>query len=231
MKHMPIKQALAVVLVVGAAILPSTAHAAPARTSVDDIGRMIAKSLTNVSSFQVVFDSGSGTGAAAAASKERITEYFVRHGAGFSMYAVFKGHGQTMTMVDTGKHLCQRRGDSGAWNCNFPTSLALSYFSNLDIVKAYKSSGTVLRDITASGTKTIQGQSCQGYNFTATTSLIHFTAHGTYWFSSASGRIVELTEVGSIVVSNASAPIVSTSTVVYSRWNDPSIKIPTVPAS
>jgi len=233
MQHRTFKRAAqwAAFVLVAAAIVPARSQAAPARTTVADIGRMIARSLVNVSSFQVVFDSSSTTpGSAGTASKAHFSEYFVRRGAGFSMYATFTAGGQTATMVDTGKHVCQRRGNNGTWNCNFPTSLATSFFANIDVEKAYKQSGTVLRDITSAGTKTIQGQSCAGYNFTATTNAIKFTAHGTYWFSTATGRVVEIAEVGSLVVAGSRAST-SRSTVVYSRWNDPTIKIPAVPAS
>ncbi len=224
-----VSRRLGVMLAVAVLLSPSLAHAAPARVTLTDLGRMIVKSLAGASSFQVMLDTSSGAGASS--SRQHITEYFVRRGNGFVVYAQLTMNGKTSTMVDTGKHLCMRPSTTSAWNCTYPTSLATRFLSSTDIANTLKSSGTSMQNITDAGAKTVQGQSCLGYNFTAISKLIHFTGHGVYWFSTATGRIVEMTEVGSIAVTAGTRGVVSTTTVVYSRWNDPSIKLPAVPAS
>ena len=88
-----------------------------------------------------------------------------------------------------------------------------------------------MKDIVAAGAKTVQRQPCFGYNFTSATAALHLTAHGTLWFSAATRRVVEMTEVGLMRITAGSRPMATSSTTVYSRWNDPTIKLPAVPAS
>ena len=118
-----------------ATLLPLHASAAPARISLADLGTMITKSLEGVRSFQVVIDSTSG-----ATSRQRITMDLVRRGAGFVGYSETTVNGQTMTMVDTGKHMCVRRSAGSAWNCQYPTSLA----TELSLYDRYRQSFSVL---------------------------------------------------------------------------------------
>ena len=218
---------------VAVAISPATARAAAARITAVDLAALMAKSLAGVQSFQVVNDSRSthATASPGGVMKLHMVMVFVRQGKALTVSVQSTTDGKQATLVYTGTRVCVQQGAHAAWNCNLPVSYAKGFQANMDPIQAMKDSGARMTGIAALGAKTIQGQSCDGYSFTTTLESVKYQGHGSIWFSSASGRLVEVTSVGSMALTSGSAAIVTTGTVVYSRWNDPSLKIAAVPGS
>jgi hypothetical protein len=219
-------------LLLGAAVLalPAQTHAAPAQITGNDLGALVTKSLAGVHSFQVVLDSISTHASASPGGvmKSHMVIVYLHQGNHFAMSMQSTNDGKWTAVVYTGTRVCMQRSEHGSWNCNVPLSYAKGYLANLDPVKAMKESGMTMTAVSSAGTKTIQGQSCTGYTYSESMQSIHYTGHGTLWFSSATGRVVEGTAVGSLQAVPGSAAMVTTSTEVYSRWNDPSLKLPAV---
>ena len=218
---------------VAIAVVPATARASAARITAADLAALMAKSLAGVQSFQVVNDSRSthATGSPGGVMKLHMVMVFVRQGKAITLSVQSNTDGRQSTMVYTGTRLCVQQDAHATWNCNLPVSYAKGFQANMDPIEAMKDSGARMTGISALGAKTIQGQSCDGYSFTSTLQSIHYQGHGSIWFSSATGRLVEVTSVGSMVLTAGSAAMVTTGTVVYSRWNDPSLKLAAGPAS
>lgn len=218
---------------VAVAISPATAGASSARITAGDLAALMAKSLAGVQSFQVVNDSRSthATASPGGVMKLHMVMVFVRQGKALTLSVQSTTDGKQSTMVYTGTRLCVQRGAHATWNCNLPVSYAKGFQANMDPIQAMKDSGTKMTAIAALGAKIILGQSCDGYSFTSTLQSIKYQGHGSIWFSSSTGRLVEVTSVGSMALSSGSAAMVTTGTVVYSRWNDPSLKIAAIPAS
>lgn len=218
---------------VAVAISPATARAASARITAADLAALMAKSLVGVQSFQVVNDSRSthATASPGGVMKLHMVMVFVRQGKALTLSVQSTTDGKQSTMVYTGTRICVQQDAHAAWNCNLPVSYAKGFQANMDPIQAMKDSGTRMTGIAALGAKTIQGQSCDGYSFTSTLQSVKYQGHGSIWFSAATGRLVEVTSVGSMALTSGSAAMVTTGTVVYSRWNDPSLKLAAVPTS
>ena len=218
---------------IAVAIAPATTHASAARITRGDLAAMMAKSMAGVQSFQVVNDSRSthATASPGGVMKLRMVMVFVWQGKVLTLSVQSTTDGKQSTMVYNGTRLCVQQDARATWNCNLPVSYAKAFQANMDPIQAMKDSGTSMTGIAALGAKTIQGQSCDGYSFTSTLQAIHYTGHGSIWFSSATGRLVEVTSVGSMTLTAGGAAMVTTGTVVYSRWNDPSLKLAVGPAS
>ena len=218
---------------IAVAIAPATAHASAARITSGDLAALMAKSLAGVQSFHVVNDSRSthATVSPGGVMKLHMVMVFVRQGKTLTLSVQSTTDGKQSTMVYTGTRLCVQQDAHAAWNCNLPVSYAKGFQANMDPIQAMKDSGTRMTGIAALGAKTMQGQSCDGYSFTSTLQSIHYQGHGSIWFSSATGRLVEVTSVGSMALTAGSAAMVTTGTVVYSRWNDPTLKLAAIPAS
>jgi len=215
------------------AISPSPTQASAARMTSANLGALMAKSLVGMRSVQVVNDSISTHAATSPGGvmKLHMVMVFVRQAKGFTMSMQSIVNGKQVAFVYTGTHACVRQDLHGAWNCNLPFSYVKGYLANMDPVQAMKDSGTIIAGIAAVGAKTIQGQACNGYSFTTTLSSVHYHGRGVIWFSSSTGRLVEATSVGSMTVVAGSAAMMTTGTVVHSRWNDPTLKLPAVPVS
>jgi hypothetical protein len=139
--------------------------------------------------------------------------------------------GKYSAEVYTGTHVCLKRTAAAAWNCTLPPSYATAIMANMDPVKGFKAAGIVMTSIASAGTKTIQGQPCAGYRYVISLSSIHLTGRGTIWFSSANGRVVQVDGVSTAALVAGSPPLVTTSTGIYSRWDDSSLRLPAVPTS
>ena len=216
-----------------AMLFPTQAPASAAHAAAIDLSALMARALGKVHSFRVVSDSRS-TGAMTSPGgvmKMHMEEIFVRRGAGFTMSMQVTTDGQFHAMVYTGTHLCVKKTAAAAWDCTLSAAYVKMYTVGLDPVKAFEASGVVMTSVASAGTKTLQGQSCDGYRYAMALQSINLTGHGTIWFSSADGRVVQIDGVSTTKLTAASLPLVSTSTSTFSRWDDPSLRLPTVPAS
>lgn len=137
-------------------------------------------------------------------------------------YMKVRENGETIEIVSTGTRLCY--GMNGHWSCGGDAA-AMSQFlrtSPAQMIKALNAN-THLR---ASGRRIIHGQLAAGYSFTL--SLTNFTEHGVYWLDPSTKRPIEMDSTGSITIGKKTSS--TTSTIVLSHWNDPSLAIPRVPA-
>jgi hypothetical protein len=81
----------------------------------------------------------------------------------------------------------------------------------------------------SAGRQTKQGQSCLGYRFSFTMSGLR--GQGTLWIARATALPVEEDTVSTLTLQSGAPPLVVRTTQRWSRWNDPRLTIPTVPAS
>lgn len=103
--------------------------------------------------------------------------------------------------------------------------------ANIDPAKAFKASGVVTTSVGSAGTKSVQGQLCSGYQYAMSLPSIHLSGHGTMWFSSANGRVVQMDGISTVALVAGSPPMVTTATETFSRWDDASLRLPAVPVS
>ena len=137
-------------------------------------------------------------------------------------------------LVFTGTHLCIRQSRAGAWNCRAPAATVSAYaasYAAMTDPRAMEALGVRIRiQMSPAGHKVVQKQLCTGYSVTeTTTSSYTITGHGTYWLNAATGRPVEMDTVSTYTLSGTRNTL--TQQLVWSRWNDPSLTIPMVPAS
>jgi hypothetical protein len=221
-------------LAIGAAsmIVPALTPAATAGASGIDLGALMVKALANARSFEIVSDSTTTHASASpGVMKMRITEIFIHRGSGYALSIHTTIDGRVNDAVYTGKHVCVKSGATAAWNCNVPPSYVQGYLANMDPVKALKASGATITGVAPAGTRTVAGQQCTGYRYATSTASIHYKGTGTLWFSLATGRVVQGTSSGTATIIAGNPPMAISATVTFSHWNDPSLSIPTVPAS
>lgn len=213
--------------------LPAPVPAATVHASSTDLGALMARALDNVHSFKLVNDSTTMHASASPGDvmKMHIEEVFVRRGTGFAMSMQTTVDGKYSAEVYTGTHVCLKQTAGATWNCSVPPSYAKALLANIDPVKGFKASGVVMTSVVSAGTKSVQGQLCTGYRFAMSVAAIHLTGHGTIWFSSANGRVVQITEISTAALLAGSPPMITAGTSTYSRWDDATLRIPTVPAS
>jgi len=137
-------------------------------------------------------------------------------------------------LVFTGTHLCIRQSDAGAWNCRAPAATVAAYaaaYAAMVDPRAMEALGVRMRiQLSPAGRKVVQQQLCTGYSITSTTTSSYtITGHGAYWLNAVTGRPVEMDTVNTYTLSGKGNTL--TQQLVWSRWNDPSLTIPTVPAS
>ena len=227
--------AMRVGLAIGVSIMVFASHApsALARPAAFDLSTLMIKAMTGVHSFMVVTDSASKPAPTSPGGVMRmhITEIVVHRSSGFTLSINTTLDGVTSSEVYTGTHVCLKRTATVAWNCTVPPSYAKTLLANLDPVKAFKASGTIMTSTGSPSTKSIQGQPCIGYSFAMSMSSLHLAGHGTMWFSQASGRLTRIDDTSTMALVAGSPPMVSTGASTYSRWDDATLRLPPVPAS
>jgi hypothetical protein len=233
-KHLA-RVTLQIGLAIGAASMsvPALTPTATASASGIDLGAVMGKALAHAQSFEVVTDSTSTHASASPGGvmKMHITEIFIHRGSSFALSMQTMIDGKVNDVVYTGKHVCVKQGATGAWNCHLPLSYAKGYLDNMDPVKALKASGATMTGVASVGTRTIAGQQCTGYRYATSLASIHYQGTGTLWFSLATGRVVQGTSSGTTTIVPGNPPMVISGTSTFSRWNDPSLNLPTVPVS
>ncbi len=224
----PLALTVALTLLGGAALAPM----APAHAAGPDVLRQLSQAIAT-HSFKVVIDSHS-TGADAAQAglgQMHMEETLLRHGATFRLYIYSKTAQGVNEMVYTGAHACVRRAGQRAWNCAMPAGYIAMYRDRMDPAKAMKAAGAYIQNVGPTGTKMVRGHLSEGYRFTTTMTTLHTTGHGTVWIDRMTTLPVEVDTTSSSTMTGERTPLVTTSTEVWSRWDDSTLTIPAVPAS
>jgi hypothetical protein len=138
------------------------------------------------------------------------------------------GQVSTTEVVFTGAHLCLRSHGQHAWSCSAAPSGMLARLQSTDPAQMAKALGLSQRYVPA-GRQTKQGQPCMTYRFSFTTSGLH--GQGTLWIARATALPVEEDTVSTLALRTGAPPLVVRTTQRWSRWNDPRLTIPSVPAS
>jgi hypothetical protein len=231
---------LASALAVGAATPPSLhlrAQAATppflrprARATTPSSLRQMAQALARVHGYQVTMQtasSGSGTPLTATS-----TATVVRRGTTLRLHLTTTMHGtgqvSTLEEVFTGTHLCLRMSGRSAWSCSALPRSALARLQSVDPAQMARALGLGQRYV-AVGRHTRQGHACLGYRLSLTAGGLH--GYGTLWVAQATSLPVEEDTVSTMALRTGAPPLVVRTTQHWSRWNDPHLSIPSVPAS
>jgi hypothetical protein len=211
----------------------TAAHAAPrpsasraAHVAPPAFLTQMAHALGRVHSYEVV------TRAVGAGVSSTSTTIVVRQGqtTRFSVTALTQQAGQASRQeaVFTGTHLCLRTGASGAWVCRAERSSTLARLSTTSAAQLAKSFSPGQRYVPV-GRQIRQGQTCTGYRSTLSSRSVR--GQGTLWLAQATTLPVEEDAVSTLVLHTGASPLVVRTTERWSRWNDPRLTIPSIPAS
>jgi hypothetical protein len=192
--------------------------------------RQMAQALARTRSYQVTIQTASaGYGTPIKATSTAIV---LRWGTTLRLHVITTtqraGQVSTVEEVLTGTHLCLRTSARGAWSCGAASSSALGGLQSADPAQVAKALGLSQHDVPL-GRQTRQAQACLGYRFTLTTSGLR--GQGTLWIARATALPVEEDMVSSVPLRRGAPPLVVRTTQRWSRWNDPRLTIPSVPAS
>jgi hypothetical protein len=218
-------------LVSGAVIALCGLAGAPATQAVTPpVLSQMAQALARVRAYQVTMQSASaGYGSPLSVASAGTV---VGQGKTLRLYVTTTmeraGQVSTLEEVLTGAHLCLRSGGQRAWSCSAAPSGTLTRLQSTDPAQMAKALGLSQRYV-AAGRQIKQGQSCLGYRFSFTTSGLH--GQGTLWIARATSLPVEEDTVSALALRPGAPPLVVRTTQRWSRWNDPHLTIPSVPAS
>jgi hypothetical protein len=138
------------------------------------------------------------------------------------------GRVSTVEEVFTGTHLCTRTIGRGAWSCTALPGSALTQLQSTDPAQLATAFGLSQR-YTLAGRQTRQGQPCLRYRFSLRARGLR--EQGTLWVARATALPVEEDTLGTLALRTGTPPLVMRTTLRWSRWNDPRLSIPSVPAS
>jgi len=221
---------VALTLLTGAAPAPARGAALP-----PIVARMLT-AMSAATAYRMVQDgtiSGGGApmGGASTIHMEMIN---VRHGTTTQLYVLMvntpaKGAVSRSETVMSGTRGCTRLSRTGSWNCHYPPA-AFATLTNADPAKALRETGLRFAMTPTGGSRTIGGQSCAVYTFTESlTAGVALTIHGTWYLNPVTTLPVEVDAVGSESVGQGQPPFAVKSTTSFSRWNDPTLRVPAVP--
>jgi hypothetical protein len=138
------------------------------------------------------------------------------------------GQVSALEEVFTGTHLCVRTSGRRAWSCSAVSRSTLARLKGADPARMAQALGLGQRYVPV-GRQTKQGQACLAYRFHLSASGLR--GQGTLWIARATALPVEEDMVSSVSLRSGAPPLVVRTTQVWSRWNDPHLTIPSVPAS
>ncbi len=199
------------------------------------VARMLT-AMSAASAYRIVVDSTISGGGTPRGSVTRTHMEMIRvhHGTTTQLYVLMvntpaKGTVSTSETVMSGTRGCTRQSRTGAWTCHYPPS-AFAALTNADPAKALREAGLRFAMTPTGGSRTIGGQSCAVYTFTESmASGVTLTVHGTWYLNPATTLPVEVDAVGSESVGQGQPPFAVKSTTSFSRWNDPTLRVPAVP--
>ena len=220
---------VALTLLAGVAAPP--AHGATLQPMV---ARMM-RTMTAATAYTMVSDSTTSGGGAmmGGASTTHLEMIHVHHGptTQLSMLSETKGAKgpvRVSEMVVVGTRGCLRTSHTGAWNCHYPSTM-FAAMTTTDPAKALQGTGLRLVMAATGRSRTIRGQSCAVYSFTESMNVgVALTMHGTWCLNPATMLPVEVDSVGSETLVKGQPPFLTRSTMIFSRWNDPTLRVPTV---
>jgi hypothetical protein len=134
----------------------------------------------------------------------------------------------TQEAVLTGTHLCTRASGRNAWSCSASAGSTLARLQGSDPDQLAAAFGLSQRYAPA-GRQLRQGQPCLRYRFSLTARGLR--EQGTLYIARATGLPVEEGTVATLALRPGAPPLVVRTTQRWSRWNDPRLSIPSVPAS
>ncbi len=201
-----------------------------ARASTPPFLRQMARALGRVRGYHITVRTNStGDGSPITATS---TEIVLRRGTTVRVYvtAVTRRAGQVSRTeeVFTGTHLCLRTSARGAWSCRPMLGSALSGRDPTDAAHLARAFGPSGRAVPV-GRQTRQGQPCTGYRFSLSAGGLR--GQGTLWLARATALPVEEDVVSTLTLFKGAPPLVVRTMQRWSRWNDPHLTIPAVPAS
>jgi hypothetical protein len=229
-----------------AALAPVWRVAAAQAAGVDPLPA-VARALAHVRSYEVTITlSGSGargarpprtargtrnrrgTGVFALRGMRTETVVAVRKGSVFEDYVVFKGTNSagkpaTMELIFYGTKVCRRSSGASSYTCSTMTG---SFNFNPDPTQAF-TEGAGATTFAQAGTRTIAGQACEGYTYRTADG----SAHGIVYLSRATSLPCEQIATVTRRAPTSGATFTQTSTILWSHFNDPALRVPAIPAS
>jgi hypothetical protein len=210
--------------------LGGLAGAPAARAATPPVLSQMAQALARVRAYQVTMQTASaGYGSPLSVVSAGIV---VGQGKTLRLYVTTTmeraGQLSTTEEVLTGAHLCLRSGGQRAWACSAAPGGVLTRLQSTDPAQMAKTLGLSQTYVPA-GRQTKQGQTCLGYRFSFTMSGLR--GQGTLWIARATALPVEEDTVSTLALRTGTPPLVVRTTQQWSRWNDPRLTIPSVPAS
>jgi hypothetical protein len=227
----------AAALALGALVSTPAARAAtkpasrpPAQATTPAFLRQMARALARTRSYQLTIQTASsGYGTPITATN---TAAVVRRGQSLRLHltTTTKRAGQVSALeeVFTGTHLCVRTSARGAWSCSALPRSTLARLQGADPAHMAQTLGLGQRYVPV-GRHTKQGQACLAYRFSLTARGLR--GQGMLWIAQATALPVEEDMVSSVSLRSGAPPLVVRTTQRWSRWNDPRLTIPSVPAS
>lgn len=163
----------------------------------------------------------------------------IRQGNAFEDYVVAKGTGSngkpaTQETIFSGNRICYRSNGKGSFSCQ---TMQQSFNFNPDPTAAFEGpAGSAV--FTPAKSKTIDGQSCDGYTYmnklqNGTASGVVYIGHSTHLPCEQLATNVRhgFGRGNSSGSSNSTATFTQKSTYIWSHFNDSHLKIPSVPAA
>jgi hypothetical protein len=190
----------------------------------------MARALARVHGYQITLrTASSGSGSPLTATSTGIV---LRRGQALHLYltTATKQAGQVSTLQEvlTGTHLCVRLSGQRAWTCSAAPSSTLALLQSIAPDRMAQAFGLVQRYVPL-GPHARQGQACLVYRFNQGAGSVH--NQGTLWIAPATALPVEEDTVSALALRAGAPALVVRTTQVWSRWNDPRLTIPSVPAS
>lgn len=214
--------AIITILATGAGAIVTPAHAAvPAASPVPGL----RSALVRATNYQLDLSVSTG-GGTASATKGTIVA--VRKGGTFQLYLhlTVTAAGQTQTVIATvaGSKVCIRVSAGGTYQCQTNASLARQ-LASVNSVSNFNSA-TTFTPLAQTKSVTINGspQACSAYALASSTRGAR--TQGTIYVLPATGQPCEFDATTRVTVSGQS--VTATTTAVWSRFNDPSLTIPSI---
>jgi len=188
----------------------------------------LSRALNNASSYQVDL-----TITGASSGKITGTVVVLRHDGKNRAHLILNappGSGTTTSLdaVIAGSRVCIKQGSSPSAPYQCVTSPAVAAQINLDPSATFQRAG-VSTAFTPAGSKIVLGKMCNGYTFTVTSKGAR--AHGILYVNPTNGRPREEDVTTTAAASTTGKTTTLKTMAIWSRYDDPTLTIPTVPAA
>ncbi len=209
-------------------ILATEAISVPAHAAVSAASPVpgLRSALARATNYQLDLSVSTGGGGTASATKGTIVA--VHKGGAFQLYLhlTVTAAGQTQTVIATvtGSKVCIRVSAGGTYQCQVNASLARQ-LASVNSVSSFNSATTFTllaqtKSVTINGSPRV----CSAYALASSTRGAR--TQGTIYVLPATGQPCEFDATTRVTVSGQS--VTATTTAVWSRFNDPSLTIPSI---